>query len=67
MEWQPIETAPKDGTRIIVCRKSTNKYIPMVGEDRWGEFGGAHCWARSNSETEPTHWMPLPQPPETKP
>jgi hypothetical protein len=62
--WQSIETAPKDGTRILVCRYSSNPYIPKVGEDYWGDFGDKGGWGKSNPETIPTHWMPLPSPPE---
>jgi len=63
--WQPIETAPKDGTEIIV-------WWPEIGHPyitKWTRFingnlyrDGWHCgiW-----EVErPTHWMPLPKPPK---
>lgn len=32
MEWKPIETAPRDGTRVLVCYSpdSTYGYWPMV-------------------------------------
>lgn len=57
-EWQPIETAPKDGTKILAFNK-------------WGEYGVAEwvesqqCWfAGYDDFTAPTHWMPLPEPPE---
>jgi len=67
--WQPIETAPKDGTLIIVYRPSgKSKNIPKVGTDYFGEIydGATKVWMKSSSGTEPTHWMPLPlpQPPE---
>ncbi|NDB68765.1 MAG: hypothetical protein EB015_12325 [Methylocystaceae bacterium] len=55
LEWQPIETAPKDGENVIV----TDGDEVNVG---WWEF--------YNPEPEwggyilfPTHWMPLPPPP----
>ena len=61
--WQPIETAPKDGTWILV-------YTPENEE-----FKGGHSvatWAMNTwiydgmcpEEWPPTHWMPLPQPPQ---
>lgn len=59
MGWQPIETAPKDGT-------------PFLTFD--GDFHGIDIWDRGNrificdasrKFTYPTHWMPLPSAPET--
>lgn len=69
-EWQPIATAPKDGTRVLVTW--VGKGIHRV---RIGHFGYAapHSAARSwqgdgdhafhNTLIKPTHWMPLPEPP----
>lgn len=62
-EWQPIETAPKDGTRILaVCMKTAERTIRRMGhmavtewDDTWGEFNHI-SWPA-------THWMPLPAPP----
>lgn len=67
-EWQPIDTAPRDGTRILGwCGNYTdicyleNKWIDSaVGlqkvwmTDSCVDFGGYE---------NPTHWMPLPNPP----
>lgn len=63
MTWQPIETAPKDGTDVIVYRpKFDGTYIPQVGMDWWSErLGGV--WAKSRKDVPPTHWMALPKPP----
>ena len=66
--WQPIETAPKDGTRILLFvppyGASTGHYSPA--RSNWGEK--ASLWiahAVLNKEAAPTHWMPLPEPPLT--
>ena len=63
-EWQPIETAPRDGTDIIVYRPNAkpNVHIPQVGIDYWSKRLG-NVWALSNDRQQPTYWMPLPKPP----
>lgn len=72
--WLPIETAPKDGTRIILR-------CPNIGaiEGWWDCVDGGgfeegppiFWWTTENdliifgdgSYDDPTHWMPLPPPP----
>ncbi len=67
MEWQPIETAPKDGTTILICKPGMKtpwmaKWEEMRrAPDRWSAIGLGRC------PFDPTHWMPLPSPPEDKP
>jgi hypothetical protein len=63
MKWQPIETAPKDGTRVILCAVDGN--YPRVAEGYY-QRDGWHWSTDENwrdSEMAPTHWMPLPVPP----
>ena len=61
--WQPIETAPKDGTRIAVCGAAGNVWFDVRWEkrsragERWTSFLGP-------VQFDPTHWMPLPKAPE---
>lgn len=67
MEWQPIETAPKDRTMFVVrgfnveVRKDyhydTDPYCV------WATGDGFERWPHP---FKPTHWMPLPAPPESK-
>jgi len=62
-EWQPIETAPMDGTRVLV----TDGF--MVGDAyfRRGDWWLYECGDDWYSVTiNPTNWMPLPQPPTTE-
>lgn len=59
-EWQPIETAPKDGTRVLIA-----------DEDVW--MAVARFWpcnmfwiedaASGMKLNQPSHWMPIPAPP----
>jgi hypothetical protein len=73
-EAQPIETAPKDGTQVLLwCPKlwGTGAWtIGMWDEDLYAirprpywsmqSFGGSHItYSRNN---QPTHWLPLPAP-----
>jgi len=54
-EWQSIDTAPKDGTPILVSNGDSCAAVywwPQV----W--MGTVH-----NGMRDPTHWMPLPKPP----
>ena len=67
-EWQPISTAPKDGTIILICGFSSTGYY--VADVKWNadeiEFclfdpeTDGHTWPTY----EPKFWMPLPVPPE---
>ena len=59
--WQPIETAPTDGTRILLCGRG--------GKIADGHYGQPDGWANPKRfvwpyiHANPTHWMPLPAPP----
>ena len=57
-EWQPIETAPKDGTYILVSIPlSLKSKVRIVNYND-------HFWRDDNRNitNEPSHWMPLPRP-----
>lgn len=64
-EWQKIETAPKNpGVDILVYRPHAqpNEHIPQVGTDYWSDK--KKVWMNSNERKKPTHWQPLPEPPQ---
>lgn len=67
-EWQPIETAPKDRTFVLLSGFEYDR--PPARWIELGHFTG-HVWQQDgmlNGEYlyEPTHWMPLPAPPRAK-
>lgn len=67
MEWQPIETAPKDGTEILGCIAWSKKFKTSVCLWRRSRYGGpAGYFARRGTyeQVNLTHWMPLPEPPK---
>lgn len=82
MEWQPISTAPKDGTWILLTGGEFVKYDwngdtePDVVSGQYTNKlnGGLDChwrwqfaWLDGGFYGEymnPTHWMPLPEPPK---
>lgn len=69
--WQPIETAPKDGTWIILAGPSGYVTTPLRCEvAHWyPEYHPRNPWQTHSNDPfsdggeEPTHWMPLPEPP----
>jgi len=71
-EWQPIETAPKDGTPVHLARDMGDIWGWVVGWGHWEEVHGISGWiARGYYEVpgdlglgSPDLWMPLPAPPK---
>lgn len=77
IEWQPIKTAPKDETRVLLwCSDSRSVECGYWSTSLWvtrpeGSILGAQkgAWIiyeqRSDTlELNPSHWMPLPEPPK---
>lgn len=63
-EWQPIETAPKDGTRIIVTRrKYPAEFFAPIRIVRWANRNGWRYTRYKTLPFKPDFWQPLPQPP----
>jgi len=61
--WQPIETAPKDGTLILLCRVGVVTGELFVVSGCWNS-GGAYLmphWQSSAQMHNATHWMPIPK------
>jgi hypothetical protein len=79
MAWQPIETAPTDGTAILAAGPSADggyfasvvewidPYL-SIGECEMGFYEVGLMEHGIYSELDClTHWMPLPEPPQVQP
>lgn len=72
-KWQPIETAPKDGSTIILWGKYHSEPVTAAWAPRgkWASRwdGVTVIEAQGDTYTDyaeptaPTHWRPLPAPP----
>jgi len=74
MEWQPIETAPKDGSEFLAYDSNSEKcdvchcillggYPRLVQVQFDAELGPLEDEFGYRTENI-THWMPLPEPPK---
>jgi hypothetical protein len=75
--WKPIATAPRDGTKLLLCRARDADQKPM-SKDAWGVFVQVGAWWDTDEwvvycdmsneprlHFEPSHWDWLPPAPET--
>lgn len=67
--WRDIESAPRDGTDILVfCEDSGEQFVgfnnPAEGSDREDVFFTALLKGGKRVGCIPSHWMPLPTPPQ---
>ncbi len=75
--WQPIESAPRDGTMILAFNgffgvystAFTTRWTGRRGEEPYEGFpcgfhsSGLGSYPFGKWDCQPTHWMPLPDPP----
>ncbi len=67
--WMPIESAPKDGTRILIgdfkeADPDEHDYgIAEFVQTKWQGIGQPDWYWSLNGTFAPTHWQPLPLPP----
>lgn len=83
--WQPIETAPRDGTRVLLYAPTNDDFEPaqidfgtwfVPCEARYVQIDGTNTYRMETKQGPgfwdsvlapyPTHWRPLPPPPEAK-
>jgi hypothetical protein len=76
--WRPIETAPKDGTYVLLffpSRPISDTFTGIVRSGCWGyveDDDDSDGWyehpeddmTQRAGDGLPTHWMPLPDPPK---
>lgn len=70
MEWEPIETAPRDGTWVLCAWQNSAARWGIPVSMYWHRAG---CWTDIDPALEPLIanaiqplcWMPLPDPPAT--
>ena len=66
LRWQPIATAPKDGTEILGL--FPDYHLRMNVTSMFWDVPGfwVNAFEDEDYHAEPTHWMPLPAPPVTE-
>lgn len=81
-EWQPIETAPKDGTWVLLTggtcdedegdkkqRVVTGQHTNYLNGSTRTKWRWQFAWYDSGYDGQyegPTHWMPIPETPVQK-
>jgi hypothetical protein len=73
MGWQPIETAPRDESWVLLTGGKIDygwdgETQPPVVVGQWGKDFSEPCWQFAWYDSgyygeyeKPTHWMPLPE------
>ncbi|WP_427916320.1 DUF551 domain-containing protein [Stenotrophomonas maltophilia] len=62
MTWKPISSAPRDGTEVLLWDGSGQAVCHWDGKHWALIYTGWH--AVDSQFDDPTHWMPLPEPPK---
>lgn len=70
-DWRPIESAPKDGTTVLLYFPDRGSVCGSWDKDEYARKPAPY-WSRDTERifgvretraNQPTHWMPLPEPP----
>ena len=66
-KWQPIETAPKDGVAKLLIDADEVQVVGWYGKHNhvpiYGWIRPIELYGEEVDGFDPTHWMPLPDPP----
>lgn len=57
MEWRPIETAPQDGSEVIVYASAVQDLQSFICQCAWHPDAG-YC---VDELRQVTHWIPMPE------
>jgi len=57
--WMPIETAPRDGTQVMLCDHDGDIYTGNYEAPYWW----IDQWMPPMMDRDPPYWMPLPEGP----
>lgn len=58
-QWRDIESAPHNGSRVLIIDTASRCRVAEFINGRWRSVPGEYA-------VKPTHWQPLPSPPEGK-
>lgn len=65
MDWQPIETAPTNGTDVILLialyDDDRNGYMALIGRFDGGFWVDSHEEAEADKLHRPRGWSPIPE------
>lgn len=61
MEWQPIETAPRNQRKMFVVKAfGAEVGSTLYNSDPWCVWREGDSFVRWPHKFQPTHWLPLP-------
>lgn len=58
--WKPIQSAPKDGTRILVKNSSISNSTPHIAAYTYYDNCFRDVWDTNLKLEDVTHWHPIP-------
>ena len=62
--WQPIDTAPSNVPVLVFGYRHGRPVVHIAQKQPDVDVDGAERTAWTGCRFEPTHWMPLPEPPQ---
>jgi len=67
MQWLPIESAPKDGSKFLAYTgtKDPVKLMKWVPSGKISGNYGGKFFCQNGRPQNPTYWMPLPELPQS--